>query len=99
VLKRSFVQAKKVRLAPSGKWNTQEGLIHYKRKREPKAGPRRCRRAPARQLSSEACGGVDEGSEAAGSAGDGGAGSLSLPPSPPYPTPYPNPVHGLLFSL
>ena len=34
VLKRSFVQAKKVKLAPSGKWNTQEGLIHYKRKRE-----------------------------------------------------------------
>ena len=34
MLKRSFVQAKKVRLAPSGKWNTQEGLIHYKRKRD-----------------------------------------------------------------
>ena len=28
------MQAKKVRLAPSGKWNTQEGLIHYKRKRD-----------------------------------------------------------------
>ena len=33
VLKRSFVQAKKVRLA-GGKLNTQEGLIHYKRKRD-----------------------------------------------------------------
>ena len=34
MLKRSFIQAKKVRLAPTGKYNTQEGLIHYKRKRE-----------------------------------------------------------------
>ena len=34
VLRRSFVQAKKVKLAPSGKLNTQEGLIHYKRKRD-----------------------------------------------------------------
>ena len=34
VLKRSFKQAKQVRLAPSGKLNTQEGLIHYKRKRD-----------------------------------------------------------------
>ena len=40
VLKRSFVQARKVRLAPSGKYNTQEGLIHYKRKRmEAQFGP------------------------------------------------------------
>ena len=34
VLKRSFVQANKVRLAPGGKYNTQEGLLHYKRKRD-----------------------------------------------------------------
>ena len=34
VLKRSFVQAKKVKLAPGGKYNTQEGLLHYKRKRD-----------------------------------------------------------------
>ena len=33
VLKRSFKQAKKVKLA-GGKLNTQEGLIHYKRKRD-----------------------------------------------------------------
>ena len=34
VLKSSFVQAKKVKLAPTGKLNTQKGLIHYKRKRD-----------------------------------------------------------------
>ena len=34
VLKRSFVQANKVRLAPGGKYNTQEGLLRYKRKRD-----------------------------------------------------------------
>ena len=33
-LKRCFVQANKVKLAATGKFNTQEGLIHYKRKRD-----------------------------------------------------------------
>ena len=32
--RRRIETAKKVRLAPGGKLNTQEGLIHYKRKRD-----------------------------------------------------------------
>lgn len=38
LLKRSFVQAKKVKLAATGKYNSQEGLIHYKRKRDDDGG-------------------------------------------------------------
>ena len=34
VLKRSFIQAKKVKLAPTGRYNTKEGLIHFKRRVE-----------------------------------------------------------------
>ena len=38
VLKRAFIPAKKIKLAATGKFNTQEGLMHYKRKRDDDGG-------------------------------------------------------------